>query len=355
MISGASLKFFPLIFVLISGLFLTGCFFTGPQESIPVSDGVQEIKGEIFGSYYIIKYVGDLKRDSFNKELAIFFKDFNDEFSTYQKDSVITRFNGLVAQEKIVVSPRFIEMLEFSKSMHQKTSGAFDPTLGPVIKAWGFGGGGRKAIPNQDLINRALSRKGMEKLKWNNDTKEFWKTVDGVEIDVNAFAPGWACDLIGEILEKHGISNYMVDISGEILLKGEKAPNSPWIIGVEKPSAKYAQGVQIAVKMINESISTSGNYRQFFNDQGERRGHIIDPRTGRPVKHLITSATVITKTAREADALSTALMVMGKDGLKWGEKNGLPVYLIEAKKPGEFVAHFNLVMADFLKEKGLNP
>jgi FAD:protein FMN transferase len=336
------------ISLILSGLFLTGCFFLGQP-----AQEVQELKGPVFGAHYIIKFRGELDQPKFKRELEIFFQNFNQEFSTYQQDSVVSQLNRAAAGERLKVSPRFIQMLEFAKDLHQKTEGAFDPTLGPVIRAWGFGGGKLGAIPDDKIIQAGLKLVGMRHFQW--DKGEVWKTLEGVQLDLNAFAPGWAADLMGEMLEANGITDYMVDISGELRIRGTKFENAPWVIGIEKPAQQYGAAVQLALKIENTSIATSGDYRQFFDEEGERRSHIIDPRTGRPVTHRISSATVIGGNTMEADAWSTALMVLGERGVELAEKNGFKVYLLEAIEQGHYRAIISSSMQDYIKRMEISP
>jgi FAD:protein FMN transferase len=338
-------------FVLMSSLFLTGCFPSKPDsQTVSQEIAKHEFRGEIFGSYYYIKYNGTLNRSKFLQELNEFFRHFNSEFSTYQTDSIISAFNQLPAHEKLKVSPRFIEMLKLARKFYQDTEGAFDPTLGPVIKAWGFGG--TKKTENPSPKKLALIRKstGFHHLKWDEKTLVVWKEQAGLMLDLNAFAPGWAADLIGEMLVGRGVNNFMVDISGEILLKGKKKNGSPWVIGIERPAKNYAQGVQLAIKVTDEAVATSGDYRQFYNDQGVRRSHIIDPRTGYPVHHKISSATVMTKTCAEADAWSTAMMVLGERGLKLAEKHNLRVFMLTADRPGTFSETMSPSMKSYIEK-----
>lgn len=323
MISAVNIsKFFLLM---ISGLLLAGCL----SKNNPPQD-IHEFKGEVFGAYYVIKYRGELDRKKFTEDLNQFFADFNYEFSTYQENSVISSLNRLPVNKKIKVSKRFIKMLNLAKKFHEETQGAFDPTLGPVIRAWGFGGGKEKRVPSDSELASMMEKVGFSFIQWSEE--EVWKTRD-VSLDVNAFAPGWAADLIGKLLEDRGVQNYMVDISGEILFKGDKGNNEAWVAGIETPSKEYVQGVQIALKIKDLAIATSGNYRQFFDDKGNMRAHILDPKSGRPILNQISSASVITSSAAQADAWSTALMVLGEEGIDLAEKHGIKVYLLKAKKP----------------------
>lgn len=335
------------ILSLLCGLLLAGCFFS-PDPSPEII----ELRGDVFGSYYIVKYTGDLRPALAQQKLDDLFLGFNNEFSTYQKDSVISRFNEAKAKERIKVSPRFIEMLSMAQRFHQKTEGAFDPTLGPVIKLWGFGGGKRRDhTPSKKELDEALSRVGFPLIKWNET--EVWKEKNGVVLDVNAFAPGWVADLVGEILEANNIKNYMADIGGEILFRGEKSPKSSWVAGIEKPSEKHGESVQLAFQIKNLALATSGSYRQFFTENGKRRSHIIDPRTGMPVDHSISSASVIADRAGEADAWGTAMMVLGEKGIQLAEKNGIKVLLLDAKGVKSFEEILSPSMRLFLDEHRL--
>ena len=329
MISAVNFRF---VLILLSSLLLGGCL---PQSQNKSSDTIKEIQGEIFGSYFIVKYYGELDQQEFKKELDKFFKEFNDEFSTYQKNSVITSLNNLPVNQKMKVSRRFIEMLKMAKSFHEQTNGAFDPTLGPVIRAWGFGGAEVKVTPTDAQIKAAMGKVGFQHLQWDDVKLEVWKNRE-ISLDVNAFAPGWAADLIGKLLNDHAVSSYMVDISGEILFKGLKVNKKKWITGIEKPSEKPGQAVHLAFEITDSAIATSGDYRQYFNDKGVKKSHIISPKTGRPVDHSISSATVLAPNAALADAWSTAIMVLGESGIDLAEKSGIKVYLLKAHKPSEF-------------------
>ena len=322
MISGANIK---LILFLAGCLLFGGCLLQNKPEPV-----VHEFRGEIFGSYFYIKVHGDLDRQVFENELNLFFENFNQEFSTYRPNSVLSTFNNIPVDTKFSVSDRFITMLELAKKFHQETKGAFDPTLGPLIKAWGFGGGIKGKAPDPRLVKRILKDLGFKHLHWDAEKLLLWKDRD-VKLDVNAFAPGWAADLIGSDLERRGIPNYMVDISGEILFRGTKPNGESWVAGIERPTLRNGQPVQLAFKIKDLAVATSGNYRQFYDEGGKRRSHIIDPKTGHPVEHAVASASVLATSAAAADAWGTAMMVLGKEGIELAEKHGYKVYLLEAK------------------------
>jgi FAD:protein FMN transferase len=313
---------------LFCSLLLAGC----QSQTQPI----HEIKGDVFGSYFLIKYRGSVTPEELRPELDKFFKEFNNEFSTYQPNSIISQLNHSPPHARLKVTARFIQMMKLAKALHEQTQGAFDPTLGPVIRAWGFGGGKDKKVPSSAELAQAMKRVGFHHFKWDESKWEVWKTNDCV-LDVNGFAPGWAADLIGEMLIEKSIQDFMIDISGEILFRGKKSNETNWVAGIEKPTLEYATGVQLAFKIENQAIATSGNYRQFFDDKGQIRSHIIDPKSGQPTRHRISSASVLAVSAAYADAWSTALMVLGEEGLEFAEKNGIKAYLIRADGPQQFV------------------
>lgn len=319
------------LFSLLSSLLLVSCLNTRDQLN-----SLRELKGQVFGSHYIVRFYGPLDEKKISQILEVFFKEFNDEFSTYQESSVISSFNKLQAHTKFKVSRRFIQMLKMARQFHQETEGAFDPTLGPVIQAW------RSGSPSKLDLTKAMSRVGMDYLEWNEATSHVWKTREGLELNINAFAPGWAADLIGTILQDLKISDYMIDISGEILFKGSKPDGTRWIAGIEKPSLEYAKAVQLAFYVKDLAIATSGDYRQ--------KSHIIDPRTGNPVNHTISSATIITQTTASADAWSTALMVLGAKGIELAEKNGMKVFLLKKGVTQDFTEIVSPSMKSFIEE-----
>ena len=338
---------FSRFLILLSALMFLSC----EAQKAPAVQ-VQELSGSIFGSSYSIKYIGDLNPQQFKNDLDVFFKNFNSEFSTYQSDSTISSLNQAGEQVRLKVTPRFIAMLKLAKRLHEQTDGAFDPTLGPIISAWGFGGKGTPKTPEAGVLDEARKHVGIEKIFWDEAKLEAWKSDALVTLNLNAFAPGWAADLIGEEFLLKGVTNFMVDIGGEILVKGKKGDAS-WLIGIEEPSEAPGQKLHLALKISNLSIATSGDYRQFFNEAGTRRSHIIDPRTGQPVTHQISSVTVLASSAAEADAWGTALMVLGEAGLPLAEKLGHKIYMLKALGPNKFTSILSSGMQDYLKDHRL--
>lgn len=312
---------------------------------------VQIISGNIFGSTYSVKYIGLSDALSLSSELDIFFKDFNQEFSTYQNDSTITKLNLASAGKKIKVTPRFIEMLELIKKFHLETKGAFDPSIGAVVKLWGFYGKSPQT-PSAISLQKVKKITGMSLFHWDASKLEVWKTEDQAQLDLNAFAPGWAADLVGEKLILKKIVHFMVDIGGEILVKGQKGKES-WIVAVEKPSEQASKNIQLVMKIKDLSIATSGNYRNFFRDSGVIRSHLIDPITVQPVTHQVVSASVLASSTVQADVWGTAIMILGSEGLDLAQNIGIKALIIIANKQGQLTTKMNPLMKEYLQSNQL--
>jgi len=193
------------------------------------------------------------------------------------------------------------------------TDGAFDITVGPVVNLWGFGPVHREeAIPSDDAIRKALQRVGYAHIDTRKSPPAIRKDRADVEIDLSAIAKGYAVDQIGGHLESVGVSNYLVEIGGELRARGQKAPATPWKVGIEKPIPN-GRAVQRVASLEDQAMATSGDYRNFFERNEQRFSHTINPRTGRPITHTLASVTVIDTTSMHADAMATALMVLGPE------------------------------------------
>jgi thiamine biosynthesis lipoprotein len=296
----------------------------GNESSAPPSNLVI-ISGTAMGSPYNMRYIDEQQRN-FKTAIDSLMDLFNQSLSTYHAGSEILRFNE---GESITFSlPFFYPVLKRSYEIYQLTEGAFNPTINPVVRAWGFGPG--KALPDVfPNVDSLLDYVDFESLVF--DSASVRKTKQGVSLDFNSIAPGYGVDLVCEMLEKAGIENYMVEIGGELRCKGKNEKDDYWLIGIENPNYEEQGGQQIQtkVRLNNQSLATSGNYRRFYVRDGQRYAHTIDPKTGYPVKHSLLSATVIASDCTTADALATAMMVMGKEkAIELAARTGVGIVLI---------------------------
>lgn len=281
--------------------------------------------GRTMGTLYTVKLAGSewngfrLRRLQWDVELAL--RDVNREMSHYQPDSELFRFNLHSSPAPFRVSAPLAEVLRFSLDLHRHSGGAFDPTLGALINLWGFGPAGPPtAIPTTADVARAQALCGAGHLAVSPQN-EIQKDLPGLQINLGAVAKGYGVDQAARVLAAAGVSNFMVEIGGEIVARGRNADGEPWRIGIDCPAPGLLPGEQLArqLRVSDLAVATSGDYRNFIEDAAGRVFcHILDPATGFPVTHALASVTVIAANGMIADALATTLFVLGPErGLKW--------------------------------------
>lgn len=297
------IKFFS---ILIISLVLLSC--SKKQETAATQLQKVFLEGEVQGTTYHITYMHP-DGENFHEEIMTLLKDFDNNFSVYDSLSVISRINR--NDSTVQVDTLFKTMFRKAQEVSKKTNGAFDLTVGPLVKLWGFNNGKRITV-TQDMVDSVKKVIGYEKVRIESD--KIVKDSAGVMLDANAIAQGYSCDLVGKLLESKGVKNYMVEIGGEILCKGKSPRNSEWKIGINKPiedSTSTVSEIQEIVLLSNIALATSGNYRKFYIHNGQKYGHEIDPSTGFPATHKLLSVTVTAPDCMTADAYATAFMVMG--------------------------------------------
>ena len=263
----------------------------------------------------------------------------NQEMSTYIADSSISRFNQANNTDWFPVSKRFFNVIKTAQTVSQSTQGAFDITVMPLVNLWGFGTTGKMPIPSRQQIKQSLVKIGYPLLKIRQQPSSIAKQTPELSIDLSAIAKGYAVDAIGHLLEKRGIKHYLVEIGGEIRVRGKNKQHKAWRIAIEKPT-QLARSVQQGLLLTNIAIATSGDYRNYYEKEGKRYSHTINPKTGYPITHKLASVTVLNKSAMIADAQATAIMVLGEtQGKVYAKQEGLMVYMIIRHKDGFTVWH----------------
>jgi FAD:protein FMN transferase len=293
---------------LLAGLILLGLFLSGCRESKPV---YANFNGYAQGSTYSIVYDNKKNIDpaDLKQRVEKILNDFDMSLSGYKDSSIISRINR---NEDVVPDSFFIEAFRRSAEISALTDGAFDITVGPLVKAWGFGPDAHKTFTpaKRDSLLKLV---GMDKVSIVNG--RLIKSVPNIILDFNAIAQGYSVDVVSHFFDGLGIKNYLVEIGGEVRAKGKKAGNL-WRIGIDKPEDNNmtpGQSLQAIIRLSDKSISTSGNYRKFYVEDGIKYSHEINPKTGYPAKNTLLSASVIADDCAMADGLATAFMVMGKD------------------------------------------
>lgn len=281
-------------------LFLVISFFSCEEEVKNT-----KLSGAVFGTSYKVIYGSEV---NYQPQFDSLFSVLNKSLSTYQKNSDISRINR---NEDIEIDEHFIRVYDVSKKIYELTNGAFDPTIGNVVNAWSFGAD--DAIKELDSlkVDSLMHYVGFNKTKRNHNKIE--KDYPNVYFEFNAIAKGYGVDVIGEFLESQNVNNYLVEIGGEIRVKGEnKEKKALWTVGVEKPHFDGKQSILKAIKLKDGAMATSGTYRKFIVDgHGNRYSHIIDTKTGYPSKTNLLSISVIADNCMTADAYATAFKTMG--------------------------------------------
>ena len=287
----------------------------------------QHDKGMIFGTVYHVTYQNS---DNLNDQIVAELNKVDSSLSMFNKQSVITKVND---NQDIEVDQMFGDVFTLARTVSADTDGAFDITVAPLVNAWGFGFK-HNIAPTKSTIDSIMNFVGYKKVRMMGRT--IMKDDPRGMLDRSAIATGEGSDVVAHYLESMGISNYLVEIGGEIVAKGSNPKGKPWAIGVEKPvddSLAVKSELQTVLNITDMAMATSGNYRNFYYKDGKKYAHTIDPKTGRPVQHNILSATVIAKRCAMADAYATALMVVGLDKAKeiLGRHKDLKAYIIYDK------------------------
>jgi FAD:protein FMN transferase len=299
-------------------------------------------QGETMATVYHVTVVDpptDLSEASIRRLIETPLRRVNDALSPYLPHSEITRFNEWPADQPFEVSPLMKRMVSASLFYHELTGGAFDPTVGPLVALWGFGAPGRhRKPPTRTEISRALESTGAGFLAWREDGALIKRTA-GLQLDFSAIAKGYAVDGIVDLLRERGVTDLMVEVGGEVRTVGRNARGTPWRIGIEAPLPDAEPGSRLhgILHLEDGAVATSGDYRNYYVDEeGAVVAHILDPRTGLPVRRSRTGVTVYAPACMQADALATALYVMGPgDGLPLIETiEGVEALFIENRPTG---------------------
>jgi thiamine biosynthesis lipoprotein len=296
------------------------------------------LSGPTMGTTYTVKVTAppaSLDAARLRQAIEDVLAQIDRSMSGYRSDSEIARFNASASTQWYEVSAELAACVQSALEISEKSGGAFDITVAPLVAAWGFGPAGEpKVLPNAAELEQIAASVGYRKLHVQLDPPALRKEVAGLSIDLNGIAPGFAVDRLAERLLALHAENFMIDIGGEIRARGRNARGDPWHIAIERPvdtqRAPYA-GVWLA----GASVSTSGEYRDFYERDGRRYSHTIDPRTRQPLDRSPGSVVVIASSTASADGWATALNVLGpRDGLALAAKEHMPVLFIEREGRG---------------------
>jgi thiamine biosynthesis lipoprotein len=295
------------VFWLSVGLFLASVFLLASCSSEKKEMEAVHLRGEAQGTYYNMVYYDSLQRN-LHPQVDSILKAFDRSVSLWVPNSVLSRVNR--NDTTVVLDDNFIGNFRDSQKVSRATNGAFDMTVGPLVEAWGFGFESREKVGKR-IVDSLLPLVGYRKIKIENG--KVVKADPRMQIDFNGIAQGYSDDVIGKYFDSLGIHNYLIDIGGEVKAKGRKPDGSFWRVGIEKPAADSVSPriLKAVIVLHNLSVATSGSYRKYYEENGIRYSHTIDPKTGYPVQHSLLSVSVLAKNTAMADAYATAFMVMG--------------------------------------------
>jgi thiamine biosynthesis lipoprotein len=304
-----------------------------------------KITGKAQGTTYAITFENN-QNLVLQQEVDSIFKLIDKSMSLWDSTSVISNFNKTV--DAYTVDAHFSVVFEKSKTLYTLSDGAFDPTVGQLVKSWGFIRKKNLPLPTQAAIDSLLKCVGFDKVSLKENV--VLKQNPNIQLDFNAIAQGYTVDVLAAQLDKHKVENYMVELGGEVITKGKNKQGDKWRIGIEQPvqnDTDQENAVQAILGLSNISLATSGNYRNFIEKDGKKFSHIINPKTGKPAEQAVLSVSVLAPTCAEADAWATAFMVMGKEkSLEIAKKQGLDIQIILSSDKG-----FEVIQTEDFKKR----
>ena len=288
------------------------------------------LSGSTMGTQFNVTIIDDgIDRAGLQDAIVAELDGIEQMMSTYRLGSEISAFNREPSTDWIPVSPAFCKSVEQAQAISDLTAGAFDITVAPLVNLWGFGPDGIVTEPpSETMIRQELAAVGYAHLQTDCTVPALRKDVAELQLDMSAFGKGLAADWVAGALDESGVVNYLVEIGGEIRLRGHNSRHEDWAIGIEAPLPEQRKPHAV-VHLTDAAMATSGDYRNFFEAAGQRFSHTIDTRTGKPVTHALASVTVVDAIGHRADALATALLVMGPDaGMRLAIDHGLAVLFL---------------------------
>ena len=297
---------------------------------------VAHLQGQTMGTTYNVKYVlaeGEKEVEGLQEEIDAKLVNINKLMSTYNTTSELSRFNQYRYSDNFEVSKETLTVVNEALRLARLSDGVLDVTVGPLVNLWGFGPNKRpEKVPTQADIDAVRDYVGYEKL--STTPTGLMKANPMLYVDLSTIAKGYGVDEVAAILDAHHLQHYLVEIGGEMRVKGERGDGSEWLIAIEKP-VTTERAVQKVVSIGTNAIATSGDYRNYYEEDGKRYSHLIDPNTGSPITHDLVSVTVVNPSSMIADGLATAFNVMGwQRAIDLAEQEQLAVFLIRRTADG---------------------
>ncbi len=341
--------------IALIALLAAGAGFSLLRPEPPVAE--LHMSGPTMGTTYHVKYrptqnAPTLK--AMQTEVDALLAEINHTMSTYDPESELSRLNRLRTTDWVPASDSLRTVLKAALEIGAQSEGAFDITVGPLVNLWGFGPEFHPdRIPLETDIAAARKRSGLDKVTLSEAQQAVRKHSPDVFLDLSGIAKGYGVDRVAELMTAHGIEHYMVEIGGEIRVRGLKEQDTPWRIAIEKPLSGE-RSVQTMLTLSDIALATSGNYRNFFEIAGRRYSHTIDPTTGWPIDNHLVSVTVLAETSMRADAWATAFQVLGPErGMAIAERLNLPVLFV-IERDGRFEERVCCAFQRYRKQEELS-
>ncbi|MDD4556598.1 MAG: FAD:protein FMN transferase [Alphaproteobacteria bacterium] len=337
------MKFFNYIFILLIILVLGFVVFTKHKP-------FQVISGKTMGTYYNIKIRTDQEDNLLNNNVKKILDDVISKTSMFDAQSELSKINADETGDWIELSADLSKVLKKAKEIYESSDGRFDPTVGKLVDLWGFGTSKSVKAPSPEEIKAVLKYTGFNKLKFTSDFAKVKKLDPRIYLDLSAIAKGYGVDRVDEYLTSEGYEDYIIEIGGEVRAKGMKNKDHSWLVGVMKPlKGKYENA--FVLKLKDYSTATSGDYRNFYDFDGNVYSHTIDPKTGYPIKNNITSVTIFRKNCMEADALATALIAMPVEkALAFANEKSIIAIIFVRKQDNQFKILFSDKAKSFVEK-----
>ena len=300
------------------------------------------LTGQTMGTTYSIKVITPSAQiaEDLKTQVDQRLTELDGAMSTWKPESEVSRFNAFESTDEwFPIGRDTFQVVRLALEMSSRTDGAFDITAAPIIGLWSFGASSRDSFvpPSESEIQATLELVGFDKIELSDEPPRIRKSVAGLNIDLSAIAKGYAVDEIASILDSQQLGDYMVEIGGEVIVSGQREDNTAWRIGIEAPQ-KNARELAVAIPLVETAIASSGDYRNFFEYEGKSYSHIVDPRTGKPAAGDLTAISVLSKDCATADAIATAMLVLGFEAAhQWCQENGISALLFE--RNGKKVSH----------------
>ncbi len=326
-------------FFIVCFLLLAGCE-RGPDKIV--------LSGATMGTSYSISLVSDQPLpDDLAEQVDSLLQAVDHRMSTYREDSELSQLNRQPVGEPFTASEMLWDVLSISSQVYVLTGATFDPGIGNLVELWGFGASPTdNRSPSAEAIEQQLELSGLQYLEYG-DGRTVTRHRD-IRLDLSAIAKGYAVDQVADYLESQAVTDYLVEVGGEIRVSGQNHLGTPWRVAIEKP--EITGGVNRVLLLDRGAVATSGDYRNYFEQDGKRFSHTLDPLTGKPITHNLASVTVLTDRCTTADALATAFTVMGPElALKSAERWDIPVYLLVREDNG-FRAMHSSKFAEFMEQ-----